>query len=170
MEKRYHLPVEAMIAIMASSRQSVLLLAHLPALAGFATQGCLARIVLEQGALRTCLIIRKSGVVLLQNQGAYAALLRCGDLEWRVIRPADLAASGPAQSVMGASEHTQWGIPRLRVTSLHRDLLTSFPRSQRVVLVLVDGKRSIEEIAHLLSKSPHDIQQMLADIGHLVQL
>ncbi|MGH2482427.1 MAG: hypothetical protein ACRDHW_22505, partial [Ktedonobacteraceae bacterium] len=73
LEKQYRLPVEAMLAIMASSRQSVLLLSHLPALAGLATQGCLARIMLEQGALRSCLITRKSGVVLLQNQGAYAA-------------------------------------------------------------------------------------------------
>ncbi|MGH2479916.1 MAG: hypothetical protein ACRDHW_09705, partial [Ktedonobacteraceae bacterium] len=124
----------------------------------------------EQGALRSCMISGPTGVVLLQNQDAYAALVRCGDLEWRVIYPADLAASEHAQPMTDALEHTQWGIPRLRVAFLHREMLASFSRSQRVALVLVDGKRSIEEIAHMLSKSPHAIQQMLATLRDLVQL
>ena len=139
-ENQYRLPVGAMIAMLQSSRQSVLLLSHLPDLPGLTKQGCLARMVLEQGALHSCLITRPGGAVLLQDQDAYDALVRCGDLEWRVIRPADLAASKQAEPVAGVLEQQPWGIPRLRVPSLQRDMLASFPRSQRVALVLVDGR------------------------------
>lgn len=158
------------MAIMESSLQSVLLLSHLPTLPGLARHPGLARIELEQGAVRSCLISGQSGAVLLQGQDAYAVLSRCGDLEWRVIRPPDVMEAVRVRPVTGMLERTQWGIPRLRVAFLHREMLASFPRSQRVALALVDGRRSVEEIAYLLSKSPREIQQMLAEIGHLVQL
>ncbi|HEU5382267.1 MAG TPA: hypothetical protein VFV38_43185, partial [Ktedonobacteraceae bacterium] len=62
------------------------------------------------------------------------------------------------------------GVPTLRITPLPPETLASLSHPYRMLLVLVDGKRSIAELARLLSKSPAAIHQMLAMVPHLVKL
>lgn len=66
-------------------------------------------------------------------------------------------------------EKYTYPIPTLRVNPLPKEILASLSRSRRMALVLVDGKRSIDDIAQLLAKSPSDVQEMLAVLRHLVQ-
>lgn len=168
-----------MVEMLKSSADQVLLCTRLPSLPGISRQACLIHLVIVQGYLHSCTITGEDGAVLLQQRETYQALERCGELEWQVAtRPA--TASPPAQSrtraLYGAgrrgtkTESGPLSIPTLRISPLSSEILASLPHSYRMALILVDGNRSIHEIARLLSKSPDEIQQMLAVLQHLVQL
>lgn len=68
------------------------------------------------------------------------------------------------------TQGTSLCIPRPRVTPLPREILASLPHAYRAVLMLVDGKRSLDEIAQLLHKMPQDVQQLLARLPKFVQM
>lgn len=119
----------------------------------------------------------RADAALLQQQEAYQALLRCGNLEWQVDSLPASSPSGQGQpgGISALAQDTRNGslpscIPILRVSPLPAETLASFPSPYRMALILVDGRRSIHEIARLRSRSPDDIQQMLARAPHLVQL
>ncbi|HEU5382850.1 MAG TPA: hypothetical protein VFV38_46170 [Ktedonobacteraceae bacterium] len=176
MEKCYRLPVQAMLAVVQSSAQRVLLLAQPPSLPGISKRGCVVHLVLGQGAVCSCQITDAVGTVLAQDQEAYQVLLQCGDLQWQVMALHEHTPTS-ASRVSGSGFREKIpqnvsvppSIPTLRVSPLPPETLASFSHRYRMLLVLVDGKRSIAEIARLLSKSPADIQQMLATVRHLVQ-
>ena len=180
-EKRYHLPVQAMLLVMASSVDRVLLQTHLPGLPGISQQVCLVQMLLEQGGVRSCTITSKTGAILRQQQEAVQVLERCGDLDWHVTtlvptpQGANHSHTGSLFGAPGAVASTgRTGaaspIPRLRVHPVPPDILASLSRSHRMALVLVDGKRSVNDIAHLLAKSSSDVQEIFAVLRHLVQL
>ena len=174
-EKCYRLPVQAMVAVMTFSAGSVLLHTRLPGI-----QTRLAHLIIKQGALHSCTIIDPTGTVLLQQQDAFDTLLRFGELEWQVtMLPASVTpergipgqAAGTGRVTQDAKkEGLSSRIPFFRLTPLPLEDLASLPHALRMTLLLVDGKRSIHEIARLLSKSPGDIQQTLIFLQHLVQL
>ena len=162
-----------------SSADQVLLCTQLPSLPGISRQTCLIQLVMVQGSIHSCTITSKDGRVLLQQQEAYHALGRCGELEWQVKAfPAtalslEQSRTRPLAGTEERGTRTESGplsIPTLRISPLSSEILASLSHPYRMALVLVDGKRSIHEIARLLSKSPRDIQQMLVVLQHLVQL
>lgn len=172
--KRYCLPVQAMVKSMCSSPRLVLLQAHVTDLPGVSRQQCLAHVVVGQGCLHSCTILGLAGSILLQAREAYEALIRCGDLEWVVITAPPL--DQPAQAVSGRSPvssapaGTPWDVPTLRVRPVPREIFAALPYLSRITLALVDGKRSLAEIAHLLNKTPQEIWQILADLQDVVHL
>lgn len=179
-EKRYHLPLHAILVVMASSVDRVLVQTRLPGLPGVSQQVCLVQMVLEQGGVRSCTITSKTGAILCQQQEAFQVLERCGDVDWHVttLAPASPGAnhahtgslSGTPDAVASTERAgTTSLIPRLRIHPVPPDILASLSRPHRMALVLVDGKRSVETIAHLLAKSPADIHETLAVLPHLVQ-
>lgn len=179
MERRYRLPLGAMVEVMKGAAEPVVLYTQVSALPGVSKKACQIQVVLGRGSLFSCCVTDASGKVLLQQQEAYQALLPCEDLEWNVAPFPISTPSEPAQvadrSTLAREQDTTSGgvsfcIPTLRVCPLPSETLAAFLYPYRTVLVLVDGRRSIHEIARLLSKSPADIQQMLASAPHLVHL
>lgn len=178
MEKQYRLPVSAMVEILKASVEQVVLRAQLPAVPGVSKKACLAQLVVGQGTVCSCAVTTPSGEILLKHQEAYQALLRCGDLEWLVepfpaFSPPEHPYPSPSTYTAAAptaAEEEHRCIPTLRISPLPSETLAAFTHPYRTVLALVDGRRSIHEIARLLSKAPTDIQQMLASVPHLVHL
>lgn len=179
MERRYRLPISAMVEVMKMSAEQVVLHTQLSALPGVCKKACQIQVVLGQGGLFSCCVTDMSGRTLLQQQKAYKALLSCGDLEWDVTPLPTWTSSEPVQSVdhhilaqeqNPRSDALSSSIPTLRVSPLPAETLATFAHPYRMVLSLVDGQRSIYEIARLLSRSPAAIQQMLASVPHLVHL
>ncbi|HEU5373901.1 MAG TPA: hypothetical protein VFV38_00530 [Ktedonobacteraceae bacterium] len=172
-EKCYRLPMQAMLAVVQSSAARVLLLAQPPALPGISKRECVVHLVLGQGAVSSCQITDAVGTVLAQNQEAYQVLLRCGDLEWQVMtlheqKPTVVSRVPRFDTREQASREAsmQPSVPTLRITPLPPETLASLSHPYRMLLVLVDGKRSIDQLARLLSKSPAAIHQMLATVPH----
>jgi hypothetical protein len=172
-DKHYLLPVVAVVETMKESPDMLLLQAHLPSLPGISKDACLAQVILGQGRLASCTITStKTGAVLRAAQEAYQALERCGDLEWSV-HPAP-SLHPPAQQQARVSPRNVSGrlsvkAPSLRVSQLSPEILEPLSNPYRRVLLLVDGRRSIEEIAYLLNREPYEIEQMLASLPHLIQ-
>ncbi|MGH2506177.1 MAG: hypothetical protein ACRDHZ_01955 [Ktedonobacteraceae bacterium] len=174
--KRYCLPLMALVETMRSSPHHVVLQTQLATLPGVSKRSCVAQVLLGQGAVHTCTIWGEAGTVLVQQQAAYEALARCGDLEWEMVATPVTTRTAERQygaSVIGTSGEPEmreepWSIPTLRVTPLPRDVLAAFPHGSRIALVLIDGKRSMAEIAHLLNKTPQEIQQIFAQMPNLV--
>ncbi len=172
MDKHYLLPVVAVVETMKESPDMLLLQAQLPSLPGVAKDACFAQIILGQGRLFSCTITStKTGTVLRAAQEAYHALERCGDLDWSVLPAPSLHP--PAQQPTRVSPRNVSGrlsvkAPSLRVPQLSPEILEPLSNPYRRVLLLVDGRRSIEEIAYLLNREPYEIEQMLAALPHLI--
>jgi predicted transcriptional regulator len=69
---------------------------------------------------------------------------------------------------MGASGQLTSKVPSLRVPATP-EILEPLSHPYRRIVRLVDGRRSIDEIARLLNKEPQEVQPMLAALGHLIQ-
>jgi hypothetical protein len=172
-DKHYHLPVQAVVETMKASPEMVMLQSHLSSLPGISKE-CFAQLILGQGGISSCVITATTtGAVLFQQQEALSALAHCGDLNWSVVPAPSLHATNvtiPQKDTRphrGASGQQQRPLP-FRRNTLTPEILASLSHAQRRVLVLVDGKRSIEEIAHLLSKTPQEVHQLLVPLQSLI--
>jgi hypothetical protein len=173
-DKRYLLPVMAVVETMKALPDIVMLQGRLSSLSGVSKDTCLAQIILGQGQVHSCMITAtRTGTVLLQQQEAYHALERCGDVNWSVL-PAPSSYTPMRQKAalppIATYETLPAKIPSLLVAELRPAILEPLSNPYRRVLLLVDGRRSIEDIARLLNKEPHEIRQMLAALPHLIQL
>ena len=174
MDKHYHLPVQAVVETMKASPEIVMLQSHLSSLPGISKE-CFAQLILGQGGISSCVITATTGAVLFQQQEALSALAHCGDLTWSVVPAPSLHATNVTLSQKDTRPHRGAAGQQLRSIPFRRNTLTpeilaSLSHAQRRVLVLVDGKRSIEEIAHLLSKTPQEVHQLLVPLQSLIEL
>ncbi len=118
------------------------------------------RVVLavQDGTVTACFIFDKNGHKVYENANALPILARLGVLDWRL-----MPSSSP--EVMGTT-HT----PGTRA-AFYPDRLT-VPQSQirnwsalhRSVYILADGTHSVEQIAHLLSRSQQIVEQTIGDL------
>jgi len=151
----------------------LMLQAHLSSLPGVSKDACLAQIILGQGRISSCTITStKTGTVLRAQQEAYHALERCGDLDWSVLPVPSLhlpEKPGARGSLRSGSGRLSGRAPSLRIPQLSPEILEPLANPYRRVLLLVDGRRSVAEIAYLLNREPYEIEQMLAAVPHLIQ-
>jgi hypothetical protein len=170
-DKRYLLPVLAVVETMKWSPEVVMLQAHLSSLPGVSKDACLAQVILGQGSLYSCTITTRVGAVLLERESAYHALEQCGDLEWSVASAPSPQQAGPqvarSHAIPAVARAAQ--IPRLRVKELPAETLNRLAHPYRKVLLLVDGKRSLEEIARLAAKTPQEVAHMLKTLEQFIQ-
>jgi hypothetical protein len=165
----YHLPVLAVVEAMKWSSEVVGIQSHLPSLPGVSKDACLAQILLGQGHVHSCTITAKTGAtLLLQQQEALSTLERCGDLDWSVFPLPTTTSKKDTQVWFGSSGQLLSNIPSLRSKELTIETLNSLSHPYRRVMMLIDGKRPIEEIARLASKTPQEVVTMLKTVEHLI--
>jgi hypothetical protein len=165
----YHLPVLAVVEAMKGSPTVVGIQSRLSSLPGISKDACLAHITLGQGQVYSCTITARTGAVLLQQQEALRALERCGDLDWNVSPLKATASQKDTQVQMGSPGQSMTNIPSLR-GGLTTETLNSLPHPYRRIIMLVDGKRTIEDIALLASKTPQEVVRMLRALERLIHL
>ena len=149
----------------------VMLQAQLPSLSGVSKKACLVQIVLGQGCVRSCTITAAAGTIL-RDPEAYRALEQCGELHWNVLPVPSSYVEGTQLATppyMGTSGQYTPRIPSLCVKALTPEVLAPLSHPYRVLMMLVNGKRPIEEIAWLLNREPQEIVQMVAALPHLIQ-
>jgi hypothetical protein len=133
---------------------------------------CYAELQLTGGRITSCAVKSSVGVVLSGND-ALQALYMMGVFEW-TFTPA--LSNTPMQQVQQASpSQSRALIPnprqaarsprptvpvRTRIVQQHE--FASWPRHLRFVYNLIDGNKSVEDIAHILSVHPIKVQEVLA--------
>lgn len=137
---------------------------------------------LDKGEVIACLVSNKvDGRVVLNNDEALRWLTNQGKLEWRLEDEASssdpsrplLPAPGEARSeqrhdvevLPPAGEKNQLrGIPRHTQKGRNLPLSAFSSRDHRQVFTLVDGRRTIGEIASLLHRPPDVVMRVLQEL------
>ena len=144
------------------ARQSGELRADMERIVGIAEK-CQAQVLLTEGQVTSCSIQSRSGIVL-SSSDALRILYMMGVLEW-TFTPASQRTSpqvAPAQALPSQNEQRPQierrvnigpgSFPiRIRLADQHE--ISTWSRLQRSVYSLVDGKKTVAEIARMLSLS-----------------
>lgn len=161
--QRYLLPVVAVVETMKGLPETVSLQAQISSVPGVSKETCVAEIIVGEGRLHGCTILTLAGHTLLQNQEAFAVLQRMGKLEWQLVPGSREQQVGPrqeqGQSLWSGSSEQDMRPCRIGAPSSLQ--LQSLPFDQRRVLYLVDGQKTISQLARLLQKNPEEIHILL---------
>jgi hypothetical protein len=175
-EQHYVLPVATIIETMIASPFLVQLHTSFSSLPNITKEPCLAELIVGQGKLHTCQVMTHTGHLLLEREGAIARLQHCGSVQWTLLpvaRPDMLqiqAAPVPRQTSPPNTSFTS-GCPQ-RIHRFIDDQMHALSHGQKHVFALVDGRKTVEHIARLLSKQESDVQQILQTLQdmHLISL
>ncbi len=111
----------------------------------------------ERGYVMACWLLDQAGTVILQGQAAWRQIEGQGVLPWQLSLELPLPASvRPAHEVMGSERGAR--VPR----RLYAFPSTQWTRQQQQVFALVDGRRSLREIAQLVSLDHATVAALLA--------
>lgn len=160
----YLLDLETMLAMMREYRRTGMMTAALPAGSGGMRPGGRVEIILKSGSVVSCRILNETGQSVLEQQEALRAVARVGRLDWTLselhqepqhfsvpqLPPPPVAAIKP--------------IPRRLQEQVAPGQMVTWTRLQRQVFALVDGKKTVEQIAAILSASPPRVQQTLYEL------
>ena len=123
------------------------------------------QVSLFEGKVSSCLIRDRSGNTLLANSDALDWLQRLGTLNWTLT----LQQSGPAAPAQNSPllspsvPRPSIPIPR-RIAHVTQEQMSQWSRKHRAVFVLVDGRKSVEQIAGLLSLPVKEVEKVLRDL------
>ena len=128
-----------------------------------------AQLILVEGNVTTCLLRSEvDGRILLRDAEAMRWLSTRGKLYWHLegssqdpSAPLPQAVPGPSTDPALLSQPTQWSTFVPHRTRRGEQVATprAWPRDHRLVFALVDGRRTIAEIAALLHKPPEQVFQ-----------
>lgn len=158
----YTLDVETMRQVMLAHKKTGRLQADLPSGVPSLREPCHVEIALEAGNIVSSAIIARSGF-LLTGEKAYQELTRVGRLSWTFIPQSSLGIRPELVSQALAMQHPPSPRPR-RLVVLEPQQMRPWQRTHKLVYGLVDGKRSVAEIAKLLSTTPEAIEEVLSDL------
>jgi hypothetical protein len=170
MQRRYTLPVSALLQTLRDQNGITALSASLPSVLGYQREAGEAVLILGQGRVHTCMIRARDGHLLMQGGEALKTLEQLGNLEWQV---QGFRGSGEAGQTMSSNGQdpvwpqeyfTGQHIPRRLVARLSPEQQQVLSRHHRQVFALVDGTRRVASIATLLHLSPEEVARLLHEL------
>ena len=123
---------------------------------------CQATIMLLEGKVASCFLETRRGALVGQGEQVLNLLTGLGTVDWLWEAGPGVALQAPTRSSTG----TLSPIPRRR-EPLRQQALEACSRLQRRVLGLVDGRRTIQEIASLLAVPPTELERLRAVLREL---
>jgi hypothetical protein len=165
-EQTYQLPITVIIEVMKGLHEPVTLRARVSTLSGHGKLECIAHIVVNEQGLQTCVITEQgTGARRVEGEEAFGILQRSGTLSW-TLQPAEAAStltrSPPTyRDVESSRDASQIPFRQVELTTAQMQAL---PPAQKKVFALVNGKNTIASIAHLLTKTPHEVLHVLLEL------
>jgi len=145
------MPLSALLETLRGWPDPLTLSACLPSRPEWATPHATAWVQVRHGRVQACTIVQAHGPMLLQGEAALAYLAQAGTLRWQVtpmlpnqspIRPRR------AEDALGVMAHPP----------------ASLSRRHRQLLLLVDGRKTVPELARLLHLTPQEVETLLHDL------
>jgi hypothetical protein len=168
---KYLLDMDTSLLFLASRKQSGELSTTLKRFPGVASKGpCQIFIALAEGKMLSSTVQDAVGTVLVDGRFVLAELQKMGQLDWTWL-PTRQGNTPPPSFNPAAQKQPANGfssIPR-RTVPLERIERSTLPRKHWQVLMLVDGMRTVAQIAALLTPSPTaaDMQGIIAILKEL---
>ncbi len=165
----YPLDLTTILYLLDQQQQSGLLRATLAGLPG-TRETCLAQLQLARGKVTSCVVETYSGRLYAEGRRALSLLAQLGTIEWawKVEEEGSRTRPLPAVQTGGTGFKPSDGrlVPQ-RKEPLRVEVLQRCSRTQRRVLGLVDGRRSVNEIATILSVPPTEVSRLKEVIREL---
>jgi hypothetical protein len=163
----YTIDLATILQLLHEFHRNGILQAELPSgVPGF-KRYCLVLIDLAEGKIVSCHIKNGSGQTLLAGDDALIVVHDLGKLEWTFTSQQESSLLSLRDSTMDipvvramTPMPAQSPIPR-RIVQVGQEDLNSWPRKYRRVFVLIDGERSAEKIAAILSLPPGGVEAVV---------
>ena len=157
----YSLDLKTLISILQTHAQTGLLHANLSRGIVEHADTASATITVVKGELVSCAIKDQDGLPYALGEQAYQLLARISSLEWTLKLQLASSLLPPPPSLR--ADVREQVVPRcLREPQAAQH--TKWTRTQRLVFAMIDGKKSVGEIARFLSLSPSLVHQALFDL------
>ena len=159
----YKLDVVALLQMLQEFQQNATLQTEIQSVPG-AKGRFQVHLYLFQGKVASSFIIDSNGKTVLFGDSALQWLRRQGTLNWTLTLQ-QTATLYPVQNApsLPASSAPHVFIPR-RIAQVTQEQMSQWPRKYRTVFVLIDGRKSAEQIAGLLSLSTSEVERVLYDL------
>ncbi len=118
-------------------------------------------ITVESGKVLSCLL--QSNQIQLRDERALESIAQLGMIPWSFSVSPRQSIGEQARPVLALKVATQAGTP-VRLVNLQSENLAKLPRTHFQVYAYVDGRRTVEEIAHLLRTTPQQIEDVLFEL------
>ncbi len=160
MPQVYNLDLETMLSTLSRRQLSGSLVADVP-------RGRVGRepghieISVDSGKVVSCSL--QSGQTYITGESALQILARLDIIPWIFTASPKQSLVPSTQSLVPIGEVSRIPIPR-RFGTLQQTELARLPRTHFQVYAYIDGKRTVEEIAHQLRTTPQQIERVLFDL------
>lgn len=166
MEKRYHLSITSLLASTRGIHQELFFQTRLNA-QRISQEECVVQLVVLNGVMLSCEIketVRET--LLFQREKAVDVLKPLGMLEWYRTSSQVYPSEGRTQQPLQPRQNEQPGpSPEQRYIPRRLNIeLSLLDHSHRRIFLLVDGIRSVPQIAKLLGKPQEEVLSMLQDL------
>ena len=118
---------------------------------------------LFEGKISSCSIKDGNGQTLLAGNNALQWLQRMGTLNWTLTLQQTPTPTPTQTNPLLPVPAPRIFVPR-RIVYVAQEQMRTWPRKHRTLFVLIDGKKSVEQLAGLLSLSVKEVEQVLSDL------
>ena len=118
---------------------------------------------LVEGKISSCSIKDSNGQSLLVGNNALQWLQRQGTLNWTLTLQQTPTQTSTHTNPLPSLPAPRIFVPR-RIVYVTQEQMSTWPRKHRTVFVLIDGKKSVEQLAGLLSLSVKEVELVLSDL------
>lgn len=171
---QYLLDLETLLLFLSKQNQSGELTAELKRFPGIAyKKSCQVQLLLAGGKILSCSVRDYVGTPLVEGEAALDGLFKMGQIAWSwSAKEPTTGVARLASPPVPARRHTSvlQLIPR-RLVSLDMVNRAALPRKSWQVLLLIDGSRTVSQLATLFTRSPSsaDLQELLRVLSELEQ-
>lgn len=162
----YTIDLATILQLLHEFQRNGILQAELPSgVPGF-KKYCLVLINLAEGKIISCHIKSDSGRTFLDGEDALRVVYSLGKLEWTFTPRQEaplLNLRDSSTDIPVVHDPTPKPVHSLipqRIARVGQEDLNSWPRKYRRVFVLIDGERSVEKIAAILSLPPGGVEEV----------
>ncbi len=160
MPQVYNLDLETMLSTLARRQLSGNLVADVPK-GKVGRESAHIEINVDSGKLISCSL--KSGQTIITGENALQTIARLDVIPWSFTSAPSQLTVATTQSLSPTGLVPLARIPRRSITLQPTDL-AKLPRTHFQVYAYIDGKKTIEELAHLLRTTNEQIERVLADL------